>query len=62
MIEEIEKVRELVKARKNSVAELAAQAGVNPHWLSKFVAGKVPGTSTKGLGYIQALKAYFSQA
>lgn len=63
MFEEIEKVRALVKDRKN-YAEIASATGVNAHWLIKFAnkAKGVSGCSRKGLDYIQRLKRHFEGA
>lgn len=63
MVEEIERVRELAKARKN-YREVAKATGVNPHWLAKFAMNTegVSGYSRKGMDYVQRLSRYFETA
>lgn len=61
MREEIEVIRQQVKNSRVSYVNMAVEANVNRHWLTKFGTDKVPGTSTKGLTYVERLKAWFEK-
>lgn len=61
MREQIEMIRDRVKNRSVTYQEIVNKTGIKMSWLTKFSSGAVPGTSTKGLRYIERLQAFFNE-